>query len=228
MDLVNKLKHMVVEEDDEKKIQPHSQSQEARLTAQGAIGSHVTQVTPSIPIPLGSVAVVPAQASDLSTDKLKMLREATDFDSTRVGMALKKFLAPLESVGLDEKTKFKAAIAQAAAQDPSITVQSVLSTFDSMLKTLEQQQALFSQSASNFEASELSKSQHSIQDLTDRIAQKKKELEDLTAQLNAATAELTDAKQREERAKSEFTWSYNVRLEEIQKQRSSYETLLKG
>ncbi len=212
MDIVDRLKHMVIEDDEKTPPPPQPQS--------------VAPVTSVGTIPTGTTAMYPPSAS-VSEDLLQKLRAETDFDATVAGVTLKKFLTPLESLGLDEKTKFKAAMATASST-ASLTVAQVVSTFVDLQRLLGEVQRKFDQSASAFEEKEVKGRTITLHQISDQIVQKKKELEDLMSQLSTVSGELAVAQKKEQDKKDEFSRAVQVRTVEINEQRAKYEALLKG
>jgi hypothetical protein len=227
MGITEKLKHMHILEEDDKSASPKPHEQQvahvdSHVAQQAAVVAPTTEPMTSAHYPYPTIAPVEAVASD----KLQKLRDKTNFDATEVGALLRKFLVPLEGLGLDEKTKYKAALATANAQQ-GLTADKVLETFDTLLTTLHGEQGNFQRALDQFESKEIKDRQNRLKQVSDQIAQKKKELEDLTAQLSVVSGQLARAQQDEQQVQNDFSKAMQARATEISQQKERYSTLLK-
>lgn len=212
MDIMGKLKHMVTEDDDPAPKHGSNPPKPADVSRPEG----VSQATNS--------SFTPVQASD---ETLQKLRSKTSFDNTDVGRILQKFLTPLESIGLDEKTKFRAAMATARAQ-ANLSVEAVLSTFDFLQSSLQDEQKQFEQAASLFDSQEVKDRQVRLQQISDLISQKKKELDELTAKISTVSGELAIAQKKEQDIRNDFLSAVQARVVELAQEKAKYSELLKG
>jgi hypothetical protein len=158
-----------------------------------------------------SAPVVTDMAADHSDDAYQRLAARSDFLSTSVFQAINKYLAPMASLAIDDKTKFNIAIKQAQAQD-GLDPAAVNAVFEQCKKTLNDLSAQFAQNVANKTASD--------------VDAKKKQAEDLQAQVQQLTEDAFAAKQRIDTAQHKFEVALQTRLNEITQEQSKYASLL--
>ncbi len=160
--------------------------------------------------------------TDYSDQYQKMLAN-TDFDQTEVGMALKRFSAPLDGVITDERQKFLAVIALARSHDSSAmdVTSKALSTFDDLLGRLANMQTEFNAATAAFERNEIQEAKMRVERITVEVAQKQEELLRAQKDSSAAQAKLQSTV-------VEFNAAFRKRTDELRLQRAHFESLMKG
>jgi hypothetical protein len=190
--MLDGLKSMLFEEDKPKgKVLPASQAAKAVATPVMPTFSPETLA--------GSSSAAVSTGNNEAYDRL---RQATQFEGTRVGQILQKYLAPLKDVPLDTALKMKTAITQAVAID-KITKQEILDTFETLRTQLRGEQNSFE----GWKQSKVNK----IADLTQKIT-------DLQKQLAEVSVELSNQQTKLSVGQNQFTLALANRSDEIEQQ----------
>jgi len=142
----------------------------------------------------------------------------TNFDSTPVGKAVKKYFDGLEGILADPNQRFKAAIGQAQKLD-GITPDQVLQTFDGLQASLDRDAQGFQQVAAGVEAREITARQNKITDLTTQVT-------NLTAQIGQLNSELTDQTTKHSTTVQQYGLAQQRRANEIAQQKAQVAALL--
>jgi hypothetical protein len=146
------------------------------------------------------------------------LHDETDFDKTDAGRSLKKYLDPLASLSLDEHSKMKAAAAQAQAQD-GLTSEKFLATFDTLKRSLLDEQSRFKDFIAARTTKEIDGRQTKIDDF-------KKQIEDASQKVIQLTTELAQERGKIDHANSDFNSAFATRTEELDQQKTHFASLL--
>lgn len=140
------------------------------------------------------------------------LKAKVDFDQTDAGAALAKYLNPLREANLEEHAMYRAAVAQAKAQE-GLSVAKILATFDGLKTRLQDEAAAFEQSAKDVEA-----------ESADKVAKRNS----LQAQLDALNIEIQSAAVKIGSARVDFQQAVKTLTQELDSQKLKYSELLKG
>jgi outer membrane murein-binding lipoprotein Lpp len=177
-----------------------------------------TDTTAGYPNGAPSVAVADDGGANHADDAYQRVLAHSDFTQTTVYQTLQKYVAPLMDVLPDEKTRFRAAVKQAAAQsgfDPA----SIATAFDQLKTDL-------SKTADNFSASV----DHAIAEGVDA---KNKQAESLTTQVQSLQAQIAQLKedafatqQKIEAGKHRFDTALQTRQQELATEAAKYAGLL--
>jgi hypothetical protein len=147
----------------------------------------------------------------------------TDFEATPAAATIHKFLDPLKAIPdtvMPTNVKFKTAVVQASAQ-AGLTEDAILGTFDTLKTKLQQEKDAFSGKSQQFAAREVAGRQDQIQKISAQITQLQQELARLSN-------ELVDAQGKATHAQSQFEAAVQRRDSELEQQRATYASLLKG
>ena len=183
------------------------------------------QASAPVPVAPGPVAVpfpatplVSAAVVDHNDDVYQRLFSKTDFKTTAVFAAIQKYLTPLASLPLDEKTKFKTAVLQAQAQE-NVSAEVILSTFDSLKSTLVTEQSNFQKAMAQANDREVTARQSKIQELT-------AQMQDLQNQIQTLTNDAFTAQQKIQTAEHKFDIAFNARSAELEAEKTQYNSML--
>jgi len=185
----------------------------APLAAPAAGGD--SPVSYALPIDAG---VVPDNDAVYQT-----LLTKTDFESTPTAATIHKFLDPLKAIPdtvMPSNVKFKTAVIQATAQ-AGLTEDGILGTFDTLKAKLQQEKDAFGGKSQQFAAREVAGRQDQIQKISAQITELQQELARLSN-------ELVDAQGKATHAQSQFEAAVQRRGSELEQQRATYASLLKG
>jgi hypothetical protein len=165
-----------------------------------------------------SVSVTADDGADRTDNAYQKLLDHSDFTKTPIYQTIQKYLDPLVDVLPDEKTRFKAAVKQAAAQsgfDPA----SIATAFDGLKADLGKVADGFSASVD-----------HAIAEGVDA---KKKQATDLGAQVQAMQAQITQlneeafaTQQKIDAGKHRFDTAFQTRQQELATEAAKYASLL--
>ena len=185
---------------------------------------HETRPAATVPAPqpmtianrsFDPVINVPAQGGSIVVDEdnsvYQKLVDKTDFSSSPQLSQSNKYLTPLSSLPLDDKTKFKIALAQAQAQE-SLDPTTLVQIFDSLNQVLATE-------AQNFTAL----TNKATQDKVDSVKQRAADLQAQAAQL---TKDAFDAQQKIQTARFKFESAVGKRQAEILLEKDRYASLL--
>jgi hypothetical protein len=177
--------------------------------------SAASPVSYALPIDAG---VVPDNDAVYQT-----LLAKTDFEATPAAATIHKFLDPLKAIPdtvMPTNVKFKTAVLQASAQ-AGLTEDAILGTFDTLKARLQQEKDAFSGKSQQFATREVAGRQDQIQKISAQITQLQQELARLSN-------ELVDAQGKATHAQSQFEAAVQRRGSELEQQRATYASLLKG
>ena len=183
--------------------------------AAAPIASLASPVPYALPIDAG---VVPDNDAVYQT-----LLAKTDFEATPAAATIHKFLDPLKAIPdtvMPTNVKFKTAVVQASAQ-AGLTEDAILGTFDTLKARLQQEKDAFNGKSQQFAAREVAGRQDQIQKISAQITQLQQELARLSN-------ELVDAQGKATHAQSQFEAAVQRRGSELEQQRATYASLLKG
>lgn len=192
-----------------------------RDTIKGALFEQDEQKPKQQPTPGKAPIVMPrlssgnityAPAPPPSTGIYQRLKERTDFAESVPGKILMKYLAPLESLPIEEHAKYKAAMAQAIAQERSFGIDRVLGAFDSLKAALQSEQTEF---------------QSGLTALENNLNENKKNLEALDVSAQQLRQTISEQSAKIESAKADFQAALAARTAELDQQKSKYTELLK-
>lgn len=172
------------------------------------------QVAPPAPVSTPTSYISPTQLVDVadhSDDAYQLLFSKTNWEKAPVFIAIQKYLAPMEGLAVDEKTKFSIALKQAQAQD-GIDPSALLQNLDAMRTSLSDAANAFAQSVAAKSATE--------------VDAKKKRAEDLQKQVQQLTEEAFAAQQKLQSAQHKFDIAVQTRLSEINQAQAKYSSLL--
>src|ERR1700743_1758887 len=137
MSLLDKVKHLVVEDEEEVKPQVVKAPPATFVTGTSYAQTQVYNPVPQV--------YTPTVTAPVDNDIYRSLLEKTDFNSTPVGKVLVAKLDLLKETSLDERTKLVTALKIGSAEN--LNAQSILSTFDSLIQTLQSESDSFNKSA---------------------------------------------------------------------------------
>jgi hypothetical protein len=210
------LKHTFIEED-ENDNKPH----------QSPVAQATTVKMPTPPAVEWPVTSSPAltfspmpTANTGSSEVYDDLVARTSFETSAVAKILQKYLAPMEKVSLDEKTKFQMAVLQAKAQE-GLSPQAILTVFDELSASLKHENEAFNTKCENFIQSEITVRDEKIKSLTQQAAQ-------LQQQITQISSELVGQQNKLNTIKSNFALAANRREIDINQQKTKYTALLQG
>jgi uncharacterized protein YicC (UPF0701 family) len=159
------------------------------------------------------VVYVPPETSRAYTT----LKAATDFDTTIVGGALNKYLAPLKSLPMDEGLRIKTALAQAGAQE-HITIKNLLDAFDSLIQALKDEESKFNAAIAKA-LPQIEDKKNEINSTSAQITALQKKVDQLTADVSAFMVHI-------DQTKTEFSAAMARRGAELAQQKAHYASLL--
>ena len=176
---------------------------------------------PNAVIPLKPVpGPVPVPASSRNNVAYAKLLEKTAFETTATGATFMKYLDPLKGLPIDEHAKYKAAVAQASAQE-GLTVERILATFDGLQQALKDETQHFAETTETWSQQQVGDKKRQLSDLQAQIATLTAKFGDLNREIDAAQSKIESAKQQ-------FQDAVNLRASELNEQKGKYTTLLKG
>jgi hypothetical protein len=215
-DLANKAKHLVIEEDETAaKPTPHVATPEVPHAAYSI----------STPVSTGALGAAPALGSPFAVSTPAVVDEKlyqsvlhkTDFATTPVGKAVQKYYDALE--GVADPQRMKLAVGQAQKLE-GITPDQVLSTFDQLETSLENEAATFAKASAGFENTQINALRTQIQQIQAEIDQRNQKLTELNTTLANNTANHADAGSR-------WNLVQQRRAAEIADQKQRFSTLLR-
>jgi hypothetical protein len=156
---------------------------------------------------------VSIETSDYNSNPTyEKLRSKINFDSTETGVVFNKYLNPLASLPIKDEDKFKAAMAQAKAQE-GLTVEKILATFDGLQVRLTQENENFKEALSSQKTA---------------LDEKTKQRDEIQRQLNALNAEVEQLTTRCTTAQGKFDAAVNQLSSFLTTQKENFAKLLKG
>lgn len=178
----------------------------------------VATPNPAAPHP-GSPAVLAESApADPGSDAYQRLAAQTDFTATPVFQTIQKYLAPMASMQLDEKTKFKVAVQQAVAQD-HLSPDAISAAFDQFKADLQAASEQFQQKVAKATAVQVDAQKAQAESLAAQSLQ----LQEQVAQI---TKDALDAQQRLQMATLRFEQARQTRTSELAQEQARYASLL--
>lgn len=180
----------------------------------------------------GATATAPAMNSPFSIPSnivpdeamYQRILKATDFDQSAVGKAVHKYYDALPA-SLDNNTRFKAALAQAATLD-KITSDQVLLAFDQLKQALADEGRKFGSAVANQTTKEVVGRQQNLDQINNQITQLTKQIADLQTQHTQISAELADATNKIANNQQQFTLASDRRGHELDQQKATFAALL--
>jgi len=142
----------------------------------------------------------------------------TNFDATEAGKVLKKYLDPLTTVLTDERLRAKTAAAEAQQHD-GLTVQQILSTFDSLKEVIGQEKDKFNGFIANAKSGEIDKRKA-------QIDANQKQIDSLNADILRLSTDLANAQAKIDHATTEFQSAVATRTAELEQLKAHYASLL--
>lgn len=193
-----------------------------------------TSVAPVTPITAPRVAYVPPVPEHVESpipggagsEVYDSLREATDFEKTDVYATIQKYLTPLSSIKLDDRSLFQIAVKQATAQE-GLSVEKILATFDGLKLVLAEQKDKFESAANSYEAREVLGRAQQIADLQNAIQKKQAELQSLLDDNTRLQSEMGTAKSKAQQTRTAFSTAMSTRSMELDQEKKRYENLIK-
>ena len=182
------------------------------------------EVAQLIPITQTNVGVMPPPSvtvnldADHSDDAYQRLLAKTDLSTDPVFQKINKYLTPIASLALDEKTKFKIAIQQAQAQD-GVQADAILAVFDQFKNVLQQASDVFAQNAQKAIAAQVDAKKAQAAELS-------KQIQDLQAQVAQLTEDAFNAQQKIQAAQHRFDTALATRQNELAQEHAKYVGLL--
>ncbi len=155
-----------------------------------------------------------------STKAYQRLANIVSFESTDYGALFTKYLTPLLSLPIEEHAKYKAALAQASAQE-GLTAEKILATFDGLKTVLQGEVAHFEETASTMEKNDIADKQNQLTELDNKI-------HELQSQRESLSIEVNTSKQRINKVRTEFSAAVDKLSHELENQKAHYAGLLKG
>jgi hypothetical protein len=229
-DLGKKLHDSILEDDDAEK--PAAPA--AAIKQPSAWSPTPAPMTPGFGVAIApglqqpSVAVSPFSVPSsvvLDDAVYQRVLDKTNFDSTDVGRAMHKYYDALEGAGLDQNTRFKTALTQAAALD-GISADKVIATFDSLKTALQQENDHFANIVSQQNKNEVVSRQIKLQQIADQITQKQQEIAQLNQQAAQLNGEVVDAQNKITSATTQMQLASVRRANEIDQQKAQFTVLL--
>jgi hypothetical protein len=186
-------------------------------------GRQVTQDTPKpAPPPITPSVAIPAPDLSGPLDKqdevYQRLVAKTDFTTTPPFKSINKYLGPIASLQLDEKTKFKIALQQAQAQD-GLDASTVTAVFDQCCDILKTESDRFAQASAQATAEQVDAKSAKALAIADQI----KALQSEAAQL---AEESFASQQKIQTAQHRFELAVQARRSELQSEQAKYAGLI--
>jgi hypothetical protein len=153
------------------------------------------------------------------------LAKQTDLSAVPELAKIESFAAPLASVIPDKSMRYKAALATAQSQG-SLTKESILKGFDTLLNLLNSSATTFAKQTDEVSRTEVDAKLSQIGDINDSIQQKQKEIADLQQQVKSMQSQAEVSKAKLQEARANFAAALERRKSEIQQQRKEFETIL--
>jgi hypothetical protein len=201
MSLLDKVKHLVVEDEEPVKVSKPIQPQNA----------YIPQQPPQV--------YTPTVMAPVDNDIYRNLLEKTDFNSTLVGKVLVSKLDLLKETPLDERTKLVTALKIGSAEN--LNAQSILSTFDTLIQTLQTESDNFNKSAQSALDKEVTGRQTKLQEIANQIT-------DLQRQQTQISSDLIDQQGKIQHGQMMFKSAFSNRSLELENQKAHFSSLLQG
>ncbi len=186
------------------------------------------EVHPQEPVPPSPAVVAPTPSLDTTAaatesaaehdDAYQRLFAKTDFETTPTFQVINSYLAPLATMALDDKTKFKVAFQQAQAKE-HIQQSDVLAVFDSFKGVLQRAADLFADAVKGSIIAQVEKKKRQAAEITAQI-------QTLQVQVAQLTEEAFAAQQRIDAAKHRFDVALQTRTTELAQEQAKYAGLL--
>ena len=164
-----------------------------------------------------AVGVVGVSTVDPNNDAYQRLLAKTDFKTSKASVVIEGCLALLANVPMDDRLKFKAAVAQAGAQ--GITADVILSTFDQLRQALQDEGEKFAKFIQSQLDKEVTGRQNQIQQLTAQAQQ-------IQAQINQLNEDSFAAQQKIQGAQHTFDTAFTARSAELDNEKATKANLL--
>jgi hypothetical protein len=203
------IKHLIFEEEEEPK-----KPTKAITVGQTGQPTHGPS-TLNLDVKVSGQTVVRDANRNVAYSKLL---EKTSFENTSVGVTLTKYLDPLKGLQIDEHAKYKAALAQAQAQE-GLTVDKVLACFEGLKVALKNE-------VDHFEETATSMSKEQINDKASRQQAIKSQLESLQREWDQLAVEVHSAQSKIDIARRQFQDAVDLRTTELDQQKAHYAGLL--
>jgi hypothetical protein len=203
------FKDLVVE-DEEVVVKP----QAVKATSAGVAG--ISYAPPQVSVPQ---VYTPTVTAPVDNDIYRSLLEKTDFNSTPVGKVLVAKLDLLKETPLDERTKLVTALKIGSAEN--LNAQSILSTFDGLIQTLQAESDNFNKSAQAALDKEVNGRQTKLQEIASQIA-------DLQRQQTQISSDLIDQQGKIQHGQMMFKAAFSNRSLELENQKAHFSSLLQG
>ena len=148
-------------------------------------------------------------------------------------LEFKQFLKSLDSVDMDESTKFKSAFATAKTMGATLTI--LKQSASHYLDILKAEESKFAQAVQNQRQSNLANKEKEIQTLSAAIADKEKQIALLQKEIEShkklrekRKEEITKAATKVEQTRNDFAASYDALTGQIQSDLKKIDLYLKG
>jgi outer membrane murein-binding lipoprotein Lpp len=164
-----------------------------------------------------AVGVVGVSTVDPNNDAYQRLLAKTDFKTSKASVVIEGCLALLANIPMDDRLKFKAAVAQAGAQ--GITADVILSTFDQLKQALQDEGEKFAKFIQSQLDKEVTGRQNQIQQLTAQAQQ-------IQAQINQLNEDSFAAQQKIQGAQHTFDTAFTARSAELDNEKATKANLL--
>jgi outer membrane murein-binding lipoprotein Lpp len=182
-----------------------------------------TSFTPSPQVYIPSNVQTVTTSSD--NDAYKVLCAHINFETTDVFLKLNKYLAPLASTNLDEKTKFSVAWNQAKAID-GLTPEAFMAAFDNLLAQLGQEGQNFQTWLQGQTDSLVTPKAQQIDQLSTHIADLNRQIQEASTQIQTVSSDKADAEAKITKAKSQFDSAFSLHQSEVTALKAKYSSLL--
>lgn len=209
MSLLDKVKHLVVEDEE---VQPEV----TKLPATFVTGTSYASAPAYNSVPQ---VYTPTVMAPVDNDIYRSLLEKTDFNSTTVGKVLVSKLDMLKETLLDERTKLVTALKIGSAEN--LNAQSILSTFDGLIQTLQAESDNFNKSAQSALDKEVTGRQTKLQEIANQIT-------DLQKQQTQISSDLIDQQGKIQHGQMMFKSAFSNRSLELENQKAHFSSLLQG
>jgi hypothetical protein len=146
------------------------------------------------------------------------LLSKTDFSATPIGQTLNKYLEPLAELQMDDRTKIKAAVAQAKKQE-GLTADKVLATFDQLLDRLNVEDSNICHAIDTAKQNEIVARQAKVDGI-------KKQIDDLQQQLVTISGDMITAQGKLDHAVGDLQVALQRRAAELNAEREHYQQAL--
>lgn len=178
----------------------------------------------------GQSAIVPGRVKDKFLNVLFGAMERNDLEGFDY-MEFKQFLKSLDTVQMDEGTKFQSAFATAQTMGASINI--LKKSANHYLNILKEEEAKFNVAANNQKEKNLVNKQEEIKHLKAQIDGKTKQIQKLQKEIEShqkvmemRTKEIASAKIKVEQTKNDFEASYQTLVGQIRSDIQKIDTYL--